>query len=246
VRPLSSRGPSLRGAAPAHAAHAPRLRPLPPPPCSNQAAPATDYILPFPANTLSTSAICMSAPTMEYLVDLAMYDEGRVDAWNTARDPGMGMSYMTRADLPYYYTLYGEDAGGVGVGVGEGGSTRAPTLRRHSSLIAATAPPSALLLPAADSFTAGDHYHQSTFTCVSFPCAVHKARLRATQCARCSPARLPDAARPTRAQGRPASLRAAHALPLFPSSPLPSPRRPTPTACTCSRAPTACPWASCR
>ena len=53
-----------------------------------------------------------------------MYHDGRVDAWNTARAPGMGMSYMTRADLPYYYKLY-------------------------------------------DSFTAGDQYHQSTFTCTN-------------------------------------------------------------------------------
>lgn len=73
---------------------------------SNQKAPAKDYILPFPAWTLNTSSICMDAPTMEYYVDLEMYNGGRVDAWNTARAAGMGMSYMTRADLPYYYALY--------------------------------------------------------------------------------------------------------------------------------------------
>ena len=68
--------------------------------------PGKDYILPFPAWTLNTSSICMAAPTMEYLVDLAMFNGGRLDAWCTAREPGMGMSYMTREDLPYYYALY--------------------------------------------------------------------------------------------------------------------------------------------
>jgi phospholipase C len=34
---------------------------------SNQAQPATDYILPFPAWTTNTSSICMGAPTMEYV-----------------------------------------------------------------------------------------------------------------------------------------------------------------------------------
>ena len=48
----------------------------------------------------------MDAPTMEYFVDLAMWNGGRVDSWNTARAPGMGMSYMNRSDLPYYYELY--------------------------------------------------------------------------------------------------------------------------------------------
>ena len=31
---------------------------------------------------------------------------GRINAWNTAREPSYGMSYFTRADLAYYYTLY--------------------------------------------------------------------------------------------------------------------------------------------
>jgi phospholipase C len=61
---------------------------------------------------------------MEYFTDLAMVNGGRHDSWNTARAPGMGMSYMTRNDLPYYYALY-------------------------------------------DGFTAGDQYHQSTFTCTN-------------------------------------------------------------------------------
>jgi phospholipase C len=73
---------------------------------SDQKQPAKDYILPFPAWTLNTSSICMAAPTMEYYTDLAMVNGGRFDSWNTARAAGMGMSYMTRADLPYYYALY--------------------------------------------------------------------------------------------------------------------------------------------
>jgi phospholipase C len=74
-----------------------------------------------------------------------MVNGGRHDSWNTARAPGMGMSYMTRNDLPYYYTLY-------------------------------------------DAFTAGDQYHQSTFTCtnpnrmhlVSLPQHTPRAARRAT------------------------------------------------------------------
>ncbi len=49
---------------------------------------------------------------MEYFTDLAMWNGGRLDSWNTARAPGMGMSYMTRQDLPYYYTLYESFAAG--------------------------------------------------------------------------------------------------------------------------------------
>ena len=29
-----------------------------------------------------------------------------MDAWHTARDPGLGASYYTREDLPFYYALY--------------------------------------------------------------------------------------------------------------------------------------------
>ena len=73
---------------------------------SDQKSPAADYILPFPAWTTNTSSICMGAPTMEYFTDIAMINGNRFDSWNTARAPGMGMSYMTRNDLPYYYALY--------------------------------------------------------------------------------------------------------------------------------------------
>lgn len=41
-----------------------------------------------------------------YPTDIKIYNYGRMDSWNTAREPGYGMSYFTRADLPYYYALY--------------------------------------------------------------------------------------------------------------------------------------------
>ena len=47
----------------------------------------------------------MSAPAMDYPTDLGMWHEGRMDSWNTARSPGMGMSHFARTDLPYYYAL---------------------------------------------------------------------------------------------------------------------------------------------
>ena len=43
---------------------------------------------------------------MYYPTDINILNEGRMDSWNTARDPGLGMSYFTREDLPFYYTLY--------------------------------------------------------------------------------------------------------------------------------------------
>ena len=64
------------------------------------------YMLPFHVNSLTTAAMCMDAPEMDYPCDIAMVHEGRYDAWNTARRPGMGMSYFNRSDLPYYYALY--------------------------------------------------------------------------------------------------------------------------------------------
>ncbi len=65
----------------------------------------SEYMLPFPINTLTTSAACMDAPLMCFIGDTLIHDEGRYDAWNTARDPGMGMSHWTREDFPYYFTL---------------------------------------------------------------------------------------------------------------------------------------------
>ena len=52
-----------------------------------------------------TSATCMSAPAMGYKPDIPMWNRGLMDQWNTARDPGFGMSYFNRTDLPFYYTL---------------------------------------------------------------------------------------------------------------------------------------------
>eukprot|EP01116_Phalansterium_solitarium_P008712 TRINITY_DN22675_c0_g1_i2.p1 TRINITY_DN22675_c0_g1~~TRINITY_DN22675_c0_g1_i2.p1 ORF type:complete len:683 (+),score=260.03 TRINITY_DN22675_c0_g1_i2:82-2130(+) len=65
----------------------------------------SDYMLPFHVDTHTTSAICMDAPAMNYPTDIGIWDAGLYDAWNTARDPGLGMSYFQRADLPFYYTL---------------------------------------------------------------------------------------------------------------------------------------------
>ena len=64
------------------------------------------YMLPFPVNSHKTNGMCMPAPQMGYVVDIKMWNKGRHDRWNTARDPGMGMSYFTRKDLPYYYALF--------------------------------------------------------------------------------------------------------------------------------------------
>jgi phospholipase C len=66
----------------------------------------SQYMLPFRVDPTKTNAMCMPAPEMYYPTDILMWNSGRMDAWNTARDPGFGMSYFSRADLPYYYTLY--------------------------------------------------------------------------------------------------------------------------------------------
>lgn len=66
----------------------------------------TQYMLPFHAVMKETSASCMDAPEMNYPCDIRMWNKGRFDSWNTGRSPGMGMSYFSREDLPYYYTLY--------------------------------------------------------------------------------------------------------------------------------------------
>eukprot|EP00750_Incisomonas_marina_P023839 INCI5061.1.p1 GENE.INCI5061.1~~INCI5061.1.p1 ORF type:complete len:955 (+),score=131.17 INCI5061.1:258-2867(+) len=64
-----------------------------------------DYMLPFHVNLSATSGECMAAPQMDYPTDHAMWNNGRMDSWNTARDPGYGMGYFVRDDLPYYYAL---------------------------------------------------------------------------------------------------------------------------------------------
>jgi phospholipase C len=66
---------------------------------------STGYMLPFHMDTRSTSGICISAPAMSYPVDTAIWNNGKFDAWNTARAAGLGMGYFQRADLPFYYAL---------------------------------------------------------------------------------------------------------------------------------------------
>ena len=63
---------------------------------SSQSSPATEYILPFPAKSLTTSSMCMNAPAMDYVTDMLMWNSGRYDSWNTGRSPGLGMSYFNR------------------------------------------------------------------------------------------------------------------------------------------------------
>lgn len=66
---------------------------------------STNYIVPFHMSTATTSATCAKAPSMSYLTDIAMWNKGLCDAWNTARQPGLGMSYFSGDDLHYYYAL---------------------------------------------------------------------------------------------------------------------------------------------
>jgi phospholipase C len=65
-----------------------------------------DYMLPFPVHSLTTNAVCMNSPEMDFPADTGIHNEGRCDAWNTARAAGMGMAHWEREDLPYYYALY--------------------------------------------------------------------------------------------------------------------------------------------
>ena len=47
----------------------------------------------------------MDAPSMGYDPDIWIWNGGLMDAWNTARDAGYGMSYFERSDLPFYYEM---------------------------------------------------------------------------------------------------------------------------------------------
>ncbi|MFD7417888.1 phosphocholine-specific phospholipase C [Kitasatospora purpeofusca] len=69
---------------------------------------AAGTILPFRMDTTTTSATCADAPAMNWPVDLAVWNGGRYDRWNTARDPGLGMGCFTRPDLEFYYRLADE------------------------------------------------------------------------------------------------------------------------------------------
>jgi phospholipase C len=64
-----------------------------------------EYMLPWHMNSLTTNGVCGEAPQMDYPTDISMWDNGKLDQWNIARDPGLGMSFFKRADLPYYYEL---------------------------------------------------------------------------------------------------------------------------------------------
>jgi len=66
----------------------------------------SEYMLPFRAEKNRTAAMCMPAPEMYYPTDIKIFNEGKMDAWNTARDGGVGMSYFERDDMPYYFELY--------------------------------------------------------------------------------------------------------------------------------------------
>ena len=66
------------------------------------------YQLPYYLNFYNTSTQCMGPPSMGYEWDIRMWNGGKQDAWNTARNPGYGMSYFDRADLPYYFALADE------------------------------------------------------------------------------------------------------------------------------------------
>jgi hypothetical protein len=46
------------------------------------------YQLPFPLDFGTTSATCMAAPEMDYYADIKIWNEGRMDGWNSARDEG--------------------------------------------------------------------------------------------------------------------------------------------------------------
>lgn len=64
------------------------------------------YQVPWPLRTMNTSAVCAPAPTMDFYVNMGVIGDGKFDAWNTARDPGVGMGFFDREDFPYYYSLY--------------------------------------------------------------------------------------------------------------------------------------------
>ncbi|MFM0210228.1 phospholipase C, phosphocholine-specific [Paraburkholderia sediminicola] len=63
------------------------------------------YILPFRIDSTTTSAMCVDAPAMNYAIDIAIWNQGLYNAWNTARPPRLGMGYFTRSDLNFYYAL---------------------------------------------------------------------------------------------------------------------------------------------
>jgi phospholipase C len=71
-------------------------------------AEAEEYQLPYNLDFKNSKATCMAAPQMGFGSDIGIWNNGHMDAWNTARDGGFGMSYFNRTELPYYYTLADE------------------------------------------------------------------------------------------------------------------------------------------
>lgn len=42
---------------------------------------------------------------MAYPSDVGIINGGWMDSWNTAREPGFGMAYFDRTDLPFYFAM---------------------------------------------------------------------------------------------------------------------------------------------
>ncbi|WP_370945287.1 phosphocholine-specific phospholipase C [Amycolatopsis sp. cg5] len=66
---------------------------------------ADGHILPFHLDTKVSKATCSDAAAMSWPVDLGVWHGGKHDAWNTARQPALGMGYYQRQDLDFYYQL---------------------------------------------------------------------------------------------------------------------------------------------
>lgn len=62
-------------------------------------------ILPFHLDTKVSKATCSDAAAMSWPVDLGVWHGGKRDAWNTARQPALGMGYYQRQDLDFYYQI---------------------------------------------------------------------------------------------------------------------------------------------
>lgn len=87
---------------------APALKDGSPPfkqPFNGHLHPIDKHLLPFHLSFNKSAASCMPAPEMAYPSDVGIINGGWLDAWNTAREPGFGMSYFDRTDLPFYYAM---------------------------------------------------------------------------------------------------------------------------------------------
>ena len=70
-----------------------------------QPAPGGHSTFPYRVEPDQVGAGCMLDAAMNYRVDVNIWNQGRMDAWNTARQPGLGMAYFTRRGVPYHYAL---------------------------------------------------------------------------------------------------------------------------------------------